>query len=181
MAAYWGLVSSCIFSFSRLRSEQCKKKPGEPKKELSLEKSPVSKSWENWCWTAGDALKESCQNGKCAEMYEPGVLGRRAWPCSVPNSISFIAIAIRQICQLARMRKRKISVLKNQSRNLSKKSKIIEFVIKVFRNLLLLWRHRLPPDLASVCRGRSSYDLSRWLLPLVPLARAQLHKHWQLH
>ena len=80
----------------------------------------------------------------------PGVLEGRARPCSVPISISFIANVIRQICQLARMRKRKISVLKNQSRNLSKKSKIIEFLIKVFWNVLSLWQH------AGSCRGNAT-------------------------
>jgi len=138
MAAIWVGLRRHSGKFSRVRSGLCGWKLGESEKESSLEKSPESKTWEKRHWNAGDALGESCQNGKCAEMYEPGVLGGRARPCSVPNSISFIASVIRQICQLAWMRKRKISVLKNQSRNLSKKSKIIEFLIKVFRNLLSL-------------------------------------------
>ena len=98
---------------------------------------------------AGGEREQSEQNVKCDATRVPGVLEGRARPCSMPNSISFIASVISQICQLARMRKRKISVLKNQSRNLSKKSKIIEFLIKVFGFLLSLT--------AAVCQNHGKF------------------------
>jgi hypothetical protein len=99
------------------------RKPLASYKKVNSKQSYRAKNLKNRRSKAGGEREQSGQNVKWDATRVPGVLEGRARPCSVPISISFIANVIRQICQLARMRKRKISVLKNQSRNLSKKSK----------------------------------------------------------
>jgi len=71
------------------------RKPLASYKKVNSKQTYRAKNLKNRRSKAGGEREQSGQNVKWDATRVPGVLEGRAWPCSVPNSISLIASVIR--------------------------------------------------------------------------------------